>query len=158
MSEQSQNIKPKNRLQHLLAKIAGNDTAKAVKPKMKNEFYLNDISENGSGGGSGGDGANVLTLYANFSEVFGEDSLDFTVYKNADLTEQYASKEEAINAIDGAGAIAVVLVESPDENMRLYPIDSISGLDYVMANVIIDAPDGLAQKPGYLYGAANDIH
>lgn len=108
-------------------------------------------------GGSGG-GANVLTLYANFSEVRSDESLDFTVYKNADLTEQYTSLEEATNAIGGAGAIAIVLVGSPEGNMRLYPVGSASDNDHASVDAIIEAAGGLTRKMGYLWGASETIH
>lgn len=121
MSEQSQNIKPKNRLQHLLAKIAGNDTAKVVKPKMKNEFYLSDISENGSGGGGG---ANVLTLYLGEKEVSEQESI-WWCYKNPEHTEEYESYEEAEVAVKNAGIIEIIQDSVGGEEV-FYPISKLT--------------------------------
>lgn len=57
------NVKPKSRLENLLAKIAGRDDAKEIKTKTKGEELLNEIAENGgSGGGGGGAPAEPLEI------------------------------------------------------------------------------------------------
>lgn len=47
-----ENITPKTRLEHYLAKIAGEDV---ITPEVKTrlEYYLNEIAQNGGGGGAG---------------------------------------------------------------------------------------------------------
>lgn len=70
-------VKPKTRLENLLAKIAGNKEAKAIKPKNKGEALLNEIADNqgegggGSGGGSGGSGgALIATVTQTYDEYY----------------------------------------------------------------------------------------
>lgn len=54
-------VKPKTRLENLLAKIAGNKDAKEIKSKTKSEALLNEIADNqGEGGGSGGSGGALI--------------------------------------------------------------------------------------------------
>ena len=43
-------MKPRTRLDHFLAKIAGDKSAKNLTPRSSKEYYLNEIAENGGGG------------------------------------------------------------------------------------------------------------
>lgn len=145
MSEQSQNIKPKNRLQHLLAKIAGNDTAKAVKPKMKNEFYLNEIAEEGGGGGGGG-GANVLTLYGGLKGQM--PNVTPWLYKDAERSSEYETYEEAESALNSASIIKVCA----DTGLVSFPIGSVCDNESVYLEFAMKGlNNSVTYQPGYLY-------
>lgn len=54
-------------------------------------------------GGGGGGGANVLTLYA------GEKEDRRWAYKNQECTEEYATFEEAVDAVNNASSIRVIM-------------------------------------------------
>ena len=73
MNNSNNSAKPKTRLQNLLAKIAGREDAKNVKPATKDEFYLKEIAENGGGGG----GSSIL--YVDFSNENGAVSTTLSV-------------------------------------------------------------------------------
>jgi hypothetical protein len=47
--------KSKTRKENFLAKIAGSADAKDMTPKTSEEYYLNEIAENGGGAGGGGE-------------------------------------------------------------------------------------------------------
>jgi hypothetical protein len=62
----------------------------------------------------GGSGANVLTLYA------GQKGRESWVYKNPERTEEYASYEEAKNAVKNADVITILMPDG-GEYSKIYP-------------------------------------
>lgn len=72
-------MKAQSNVANLLAKIAGDPGAENVTPKNMKEYYLNEIAENGSGGG----GALVVTktnnaldkTYAEIAAAYGSGTL-----------------------------------------------------------------------------------
>lgn len=134
-------MKPLKRIEHFLAKIAGDSSAKELTPKTRDEYYLNEIAENG--GGSGGGGGNVLTLYAGM-----KDETTPWAYKNQERTEEYESYEEALDAVRSADVIK--LDNSVPESDNIIFADSWSAAP-IDGSVTVSA-SGQVTVVYYLYG------
>lgn len=127
MSVDKMSVKTKTKFQKLLAKIAGYE--ESVEPKTKEQKLLNEIAE--SGGSSGGGGANVLTLY------LGEKDGMPWAYKDEEHTEEYATAEEAENALNNAIIIKCVteydvafaskIIASGGVYVTIVEVNSVSG-------------------------------
>ena len=83
--------------------------------KKKNATVVSQaLPDSLDGSGSGGGGANVLTLY------LGEEESRTWAYKDPERTEKYATYEEALNAVKSVDVIKAIDITDETSNGAIY--------------------------------------
>jgi hypothetical protein len=112
-----ENLEPKTRLEHYLAKIAGEDV---ITPEVKTrlEYYLNEIAENGGGGNPGYSKEEVRV------NLIPED--EYTTHEVAEIGMAVTDNIELINVPDDPSTIETIIMTFNNEE---YEVSIIPGYE-----------------------------
>ena len=145
-------MKPLKRIEHFLAKIAGDDSEKELSQKTRYEHYLNEIAENISSGGSGGGGGGGIKIKITYTDP--ADVPQNVIAKAEEIIQPSHGEEidyylvdnsvnEVQNAFDSGSAIWITFDATTYTNVSSYLIgDDIyylalynDGTDYPLVQI-----------------------